>query len=83
MYFNTEIGGIPCTVEILSWEPYRPATITSDPWSSSEADGGYGEYILYDSSGILSEELKEGMTEQDEEKLQQEMFSIMEIGNGW
>lgn len=76
---ETHIGGIPCVVRVLSWEPYVPAKISGPPENCYPAEGGYGDWEVLDRRGKPAPWLARKMTDQDVRRIDQEVFDCMEF----
>ena len=49
--FDAPVCGIPCTIRVLSWDAYIPAQISGPPDNCYPAEGGYGEWEIFDRRG--------------------------------
>ena len=80
--FYTTVKGVFVFVEITYWEKYVPGNSYGDPNDCYPDEGGYGDFALWDctSKQHRMKELENDMTEEDKNKLQEEMFKYMEDG---
>ena len=75
---ETVVCGVECVVRIHSWERYRPAKLGGAPEDCYPAEGGYGDWQLFDGEGDPLPLVEEQMTAVDRERLEQELFDYME-----
>lgn len=81
MIFETKVCGIPCKVRVVSWERYAPANLSGPPERCYEAEGGYGEWEVCDLNERPALWLERKMTQEDRDRLDEEIFDRMESGS--
>ncbi len=74
MIIETKISGIPCQVELLTWEKYQPSS------REYEAEGGFGEWRVLDRKGKPAPWLEIKISAQEERAIDNTFFEIMERG---
>lgn len=74
--FDSTVAGIPCVIKVTHYEPYRPAYISGLPEDCYPAEGG-AEWIVCDSRGRVANWLERKMSEDDRERIDGEIFTIM------
>jgi len=77
MIIDTHIAGVPCKVELLSWEKHYPAT------REYEAEGGCGEWRVLDRAGKPAPWLQSKLTARDEQRIDYLFFQQMEKGEAY
>lgn len=76
--FESQVLGIPCIIEVLDWEPYRPPKWGGHPDTWSPEEGGYGNYLILTRKGKPAKLIERKMTDKDRESLELEIFEYME-----
>ena len=78
--FDTTCCGIPCTVRVTYWEPYRAAKVNGPPEYCYPAEGGEGEWEILDRKGRPAPWLEKKLQNdaRESERLEQEVFDYME-----
>lgn len=69
---STRVAGIPCFIEVLSWEPYLPAT------KREPEGGGTGEWRVLDRRGRPAPWLQRKITPAERDRIEQMVFDKME-----
>ncbi len=75
---ESRISGTPCRIVVTYWEPYVPAKVSGPPEYCYPAEGGYGEWEVRDRRGRPAPWLERKMTEEDRERIDQQVFDYME-----
>lgn len=71
---ETRIAGIPCRIGVTEWEKYRPGRSSGPVESCYEDEGGCGCWEVLDRRGRPAPWLERKMTEQDESRIECELF---------
>lgn len=71
--FPTRVAGIPCLVNVLSVEPYRPAKLWGPPEDCYPAEGGECEWELLDRKGHHAPWLERKLTREDNLRIEREI----------
>jgi hypothetical protein len=78
--FETQVLGIPCIIEVTSWEPYLPPKWGGHPDTWAPEEGGYGDYVILTRKGKPAKLIERKMNDKDRKGLELEIFDRMEFG---
>ena len=81
MQIESYIGDEPCIVKVLSWEYYTHAKLSGPPEDCYPDDGGYGEWEVCGMDGKPNEELASQLSDEDIERINQELFDEIEVND--
>lgn len=78
MKFDTHICGIPCVINVISYQPCVPAYISGPPERCYPAEGGEAQWEVLDRSGRYARWLENKLTNADIERIESEIVNLME-----
>lgn len=81
MKFDTHICGVPCVINVISYQPCVPAYISGPPESCYPEEGGESEWEVLDRSGRYASWLENKLTDADIDRIEQEIIDRMEQEN--
>lgn len=73
-----EICERPCIVRLYNWEPYRPGYISGAPEHCYPAEGGYGDWEVFDLDGNRAEDVEREMSDRTRDWVEEQLFNMME-----
>lgn len=71
---KSRVAGIPCTIGVTAWEPYRPGRLYGPPEDCYPDEGGYGEWDVL-IRGRRAHWLERKLTADDVQRIDDELFS--------
>ena len=79
--FDSTIAGIPCQIAVTHWDKYHPAKTYGPPENCHPEEGGTGDWEVLDRRGRPAPWLERKLTDNDRERIDREVFSVMEQGD--
>jgi len=72
------LAGIPCIINVLSYEEYVPAKTYGPPEDCYPAEGGCGDYEILDRRGYRAKWLERKIDSRIDSEIQDAIFEYME-----
>lgn len=76
--FEDRVAGIPCIINVLWWDRFRPGFVSGPPELCYPDEGGEGEWEVLDRRGRSAPWLERKLTDEERERINALVYDRME-----